>query len=501
MANGSAKIKSIPAPIGGWNVRDSIDMMPEEDALTLDNWVPRAGKMELRGGYTSYATTLGGAVRTLAEFSIGATRKFIAAANGNIWDISSAGAGSSLASGFANDYWQSTTMNSKMVLVNGADAPQEYDGSTVGAATISGSGLTVADLANVTTYKSRNYYCESGSLSFWYTAVNAHAGALTEFPLSRVTSMGGYLMAIGTWTRDSGSGPDDVFVAITSMGEVIVYSGSDPSTDFSLIGRYYSAPPIGRRCTLNVGGELIFITKDGYVPVSTVIGGLRSDKSSVSDKIRGKVVEDAKNFGGNQGWEAVFYPRGGYALFNVPLTVDSTYQQHVVNTSDNPGAWARFTGWNARCFATYNDRLYFGGDSTVYLADDSGYSDGGGNIETDAIPAFNYMGSRQRIKQLTGVQPVIGSEGDLSISVAVATDFNTPSNEYITSTTTPSGAAWDAEYWDVPDWAGFDNSVTRNWQAANNIGYTATARIRTRTSGQSLSWYSQNWMVKYGGLL
>ena len=34
---------AIPAPVGGWNARDSLDAMPPTDAIKLVNWIPRAG--------------------------------------------------------------------------------------------------------------------------------------------------------------------------------------------------------------------------------------------------------------------------------------------------------------------------------------------------------------------------------------------------------------------------------------------------------------------------
>lgn len=497
-----AKIKSISAPIGGWNARDSIDQMAESDAVILENWIPRSGRLELRGGYTSYATTLGADVRTLAEYSYGATRKFLAGANGNLWNISAAGAGVSLGSGFSEDYWDHANMNGVMILVNGTDFPQEFDGSSISSATVSGTGLTATTLITVTTHRNRNYYIEKNALSFWHTAVNAHAGTLTEFPLNMIAKKGGHLMAIGSWTRDSGSGPDDTFVAVTSMGEVIVYQGSDPSDagDWYIIGSYITAPPLGRRCILNIGGELIILTKDGYVPMSALTGGIRADEHLVSNKIRGEVIKKAITYNTNQGWEAIFYPRGGYTLFNVPITVDKTYEQHVVNTSDIPGSWAKFTNINARCFGIYNDRLYFGDDGVVYLFDD-GYADNGTNIETDAMPAYNYMGTRARIKQFTGFQPVLQSDGDISPSVSTSVDFNTPGTEFTASTVSPSGVAWDDEDWDVPDWAGLNNNTSRQWLAANDIGYTASVRMRTRTKGQQLYWYSQNWMFRLGNII
>ena len=32
---------TLPAPIGGLNVRDSLDTMPETDAIVMDNYLPQ----------------------------------------------------------------------------------------------------------------------------------------------------------------------------------------------------------------------------------------------------------------------------------------------------------------------------------------------------------------------------------------------------------------------------------------------------------------------------
>lgn len=496
-----ANIKAVPSPTGGWNARDSLDQMPESDAVLLENWIPRAGRCELRKGFSAYASGLGGNVRTLAAYDGFGTRKFIAAANGNLWDITTS-TPSSLASALTSDYWQTLNFDGKLGLVNGSDAPKSYDGSTVSNMTATGSGLTNTNLINISQFKSRSYFCEVGSLSFWYSAVNTLGGALTEFPLERVTERGGYLMATGTWTRDAGSGPDDVFVAVTSNGEVIVYQGSDPGTAYSwsLVGRYHTAPPLGRRCLLKVGGELIILTKDGYVPMSAVINGLRgSNKATVSDKIRGQVVQDAQSYGSNQGWEGVFYPRGGLALFNVPVFVDLTYIQHVVNTSDNPGAWCKFTNWNARCFGIYNDRLYFGGDGIVYLADDV-LNDSGAAIVADGKQAFNYLGSRANIKQFAGMKPIMSADGDITISTAFSVDFGNYSDFAATAISAGSGGSWDTADWDTSDWAGNQNQINY-WAPCNNIGYNVSGRVRVSVTGQSVLWYATNYLYNPGGLL
>lgn len=45
-----------PAPTGGWNTRDSLQSMPPQDAVKLENWFPEADRVAVRDGYTSHGT-------------------------------------------------------------------------------------------------------------------------------------------------------------------------------------------------------------------------------------------------------------------------------------------------------------------------------------------------------------------------------------------------------------------------------------------------------------
>ena len=53
-----AKIVSVPAPIGGWNQRDSLAAMPAGDAVILDNWYPTPYDVGVRQGCSAWATGL-----------------------------------------------------------------------------------------------------------------------------------------------------------------------------------------------------------------------------------------------------------------------------------------------------------------------------------------------------------------------------------------------------------------------------------------------------------
>ncbi len=491
-----ARVKPISAPVGGWDVKSSLDNMPEDTATVLDNWFPHVGRVEVRPGYTEYATGLGGNVETISEFNNGPLRKFIAGADGNIWDISSSGAATSLYStSITSNRWQTANMDGKMALVNGSDAPLEYDGTTVSLMTV--SGPTVNNLIGVNVFSSRSYFWEDDSQDFWYSSVNALGGALTIFPLSRVGQFGGKLLAMGTWTKDGGDGMNDLAVFFMSSGEVIVYSGSDPAS-FSLVGVFRIGAPLSIRGAIKLGGDLVIMTKDGYEPLKGVIEKARLGSSGIiSDQISPAVTEAAESYSGNYGWEAFHYPQGNMLIFNVPVATNTTYQQHVFNT--NTGKPCRFKGIPARCWGLYNDNAYFGGNGSVYRFANS-YDDNGAVIDADAIPAVTYLGDRARQKQLTAIQPVMSSDGDISISIGAEADYKQPTIPYKTEVFEGGSSDWDTAEWDEADWSS-GNLITNDWESADAYGYNFRSRVRLRTKGQLVKWYSINYMFNPGGLV
>jgi hypothetical protein len=83
---------SLPAPVGGWNARDSIGDMPTTDAVVLTNWFPSTTEVDLRPGYTKYATGLPADVETLMSFAGASSTKLFAISNKAIYDVSAGGA-------------------------------------------------------------------------------------------------------------------------------------------------------------------------------------------------------------------------------------------------------------------------------------------------------------------------------------------------------------------------------------------------------------------------
>jgi len=498
----AAQSATFPAPVSGWNSRDALTGMEPTEAVRLDNFFPGFGMVSLRRGYSAHATGLGGIVKTLCEFNAGTSRKMIGAANGSIFETTSAGAvGAALASGFSSDEWQWAQFDdsgggARLGLVNGVDDPQIYTGSAVSAMTVSGPS-DVTKLVGIQIYKSRSYFWEVDSQSVWYSAGNALGGALTEFKLGRISGWGGNIVAMGTWSRDGGTGPQDYAVFVTSGGDAIVYGGSYPGgADWELVGLYRVGEPIGYRCTVKVGSELYVITKAGYVPMSQVAMAGEAGKT-LSDRIRGAVLAAVEKGGALGGWQAVFYPRGNYMLVNVP-DASTTYFQHVVNVST--GAWCRFTRQDFYCWCVFNGRLYGGGlDGKVYLADE-GYDDGGNPIQGDAISAWNYLGAPGSLKRI-GMVRIVGRSptGTVPYTLDVKTDFD---ESYATTAATVNpgdASAWDSTLWDVALWAE-DQQVFSSWGGTGGLGDAMAARLRVNSEA-AFEWFQTTFIFTVAGPL
>lgn len=499
---GASRTFKFPAAVGGLNRRDGKADMPPEDANLLDNFIPRPNYVELRRGYESYATGMPSAVETLMEYSGVTGNQFFACSGGGIYDISSPGAvGSPDVSGLTNNRWQwlnfATAGGNFLIAVNGADAPRNYNGTTW-ATTPAITGVTAADLIHVWQWKNRLWFVEKDSLSAWYLPVSSIGGAAVELPLGGQFYRGGHLVAGGSFSYDAGAGPDDYLAFISSQGEVVIYQGTDPSsaTTFSLVGRFVVGPPIGRRCLLQVAGDLALLTIDGVV---SLIEAMKLDRSAtarsaITNKIQDLFNEYARDYKSNFGWQGQIYPRGSLVLYNVPLS-SSQAVQLVMNTET--GSWCRFTNMNGSCWALYSDDVYFGGDGVVYKADSS-RQDNGGVISFDYQSAWSNYGTNGQQKLFQEIRSLIVSNSQPSFQQSLNVDFADVPPTGSVSSSVPSNSLWAAALWGTGQWGG-DTSYFQ-WASVGAIGEWGAIRIRGSLSGVSLQLNAFTISAEPGGL-
>lgn len=493
--------QTLPAPYGGLNLRDDITALKPNEARVLENWVAKNGVLSLRDGYSASATSVGsGEVDTLACFVGLTAEKLVAASGGHIYDVSSAGAASSLASGFSSNTWQTALYNNRLQFVNGVDAPQIYDGSTVSGAGWSGTALTTTNLINVACVRNRMWFCEVNQADVWYGGIGSITGTLTKFQLSQIAT-GGTCTAITAWSQQSVAGPNELTVFVMSTGELIIYQG-DPATDFALVGKFSTgARPIGRRCVIKVGGESVIITRLGLLPVSAAFGpwdngagAMDLSKIDPWGKIAPAITADVKNYGSNAGWHGVLHD--GLVYLSVPLVSAIASQQYVLNTHTN--AWSKFTGWPSNTLAAYNNALWFGGfaaDVQEVGAD----QDAGSAITALARCAFNFPSSTQksnlvtalrpRINTSTGVTGRIGADTDYILAPVIGESLSIASSGGVTPWGSAWGSAWGATAVNDPTWFSVDAA-----------GRSVSVRMQTTGTTNDVQWFATDILFKPGGI-
>ncbi len=498
---------SIPAPTNGWNARDPLADMDPKDAIRLENIFPNTSTVDLRGGFRVHSTGLGAAaVQTLAEFSgPDGTRRLVACANNKIYNATTYDAAAtdiSNATAITVNKWQTVNFRSTLIMVNGTDQPRQYDGTSVTDATYTAAtGYTLASdnsLICVMVYKSRLYFVQKDKASIWYGNVNEITGELSELAVGGLFQRGGYVLFTGTFTRDIGDSTDDLFVIVSHMGEVLIYSGDYPGAlNWVIVGRYFLPIPIGRRAGVNKGSDFLIITEGGLISLGTVMQNAEEAKP-ITDRVNKPFRLAAQLYKSNFGWQVQVYPRGHYLAVNIPTTESTAAEQYVMNTET--GAWTKFTGQNACCWGLLNEKLYFGGiDGKVYEAD-YGSSDNGSNIEADLKGAFNYLGDRRRNKRMTMARPLLISNGEVSFVFNVDVDFGNRSITDTITSTESTGSLWDAATWDVSEW-NIDNVYTDDWYSINGIGRCVAPRLSGNFQNVTFALSAIDYIYEPGGLI
>ena len=582
----SAKTASVPAPIGGWNGRDSLAQMAPTDAVQMVNWYPTPTDVTMRKGYTKSSTGITGAVNTLMNYPTTSGYKLFAAASSRIYDATSSSATqvfSSLSSDKLQYVNMTNTSGSYLIACNGADPVTIYDGTrwftvattttaqTISSITRGGTGNLTATVTtasahglvtnnrvtisgatptefngtyvitvtgtttftytmavapsgnasvvgiyttigitgvnsntfiNVNLFKNRLYFTQKDTLACWYLDVNAIGGTANPLYFGSIARNGGYLQAMGTWTLDAGQGADDYAVFVTSMGETIVYNGTDPTsaTTWALKGVWQLGQTFNRKCFFKWSGDLLLLTQDGLVPLASALQSSRLDpRVNLTDKIYYPISQACTNYFSNFGWQIQYFASENMLILNIP--VSSGMEQYVMHTITK--SWARFTGIQAYCWEVSGDNtMHFGGDGFVgnfYTAS----SDAGSNITAAVQQAYSYFDTPGQNKRFTMVRPILQSDGGTpSVLCGLSVDFQPIDNTGAISFNPSSQTVgiWDSAKWDANNWGG-GLITTRIWQGVTGIGFAGSINLTAVAQGIELHWASTDYVFEPGGVL
>ena len=508
-----ANIVSVPAPIGGWNVRDPLPMMEPSYAPILDNVFCLPSELQVRKGWTEWVT-FEGICKTIMNYSAASGDDMLLAAVDNsgdctIYNINDQDTPVAVVEDLTSAEFKhcqyATPGGSFAYYVNGADNAVLFDGTTWYSVDNTSSpyaitGPASTDFIDVISHKRRLWFVPKNSLKVWYLPTDQIAGAAQSFDFSPIFTRGGKIVKIDAWSLDAGQGLDDYFVVFTSEGEVAVYTGTDPATasTWSLQGVFYIGTPTGSGRTCKYGGDLLIVNKDGIAQMSKSLMSSRvSTWLQLTDKIQPQIAKDTTDYKTNQGWDLLLYPPQNMLLLNVPVSTTESYQ-YVMNTIS--GAWARWTGIPARTWFYSNELLYWGGNGVVGIAW-NGQNDNGSNIIANILPAYQNLGASSQLKRWTLGRLIVGTTGPTSYGAKIELDFNTIPDivNLPIELESPYGLYGTAKYGESI--YGGSVTVRRKWQNLSGMGYWGSFHIQIQTRFADVRVYSYDMAVESGGNL
>jgi len=393
---------TMPAPTRGLVLSENLAFMKPGGAMVCDNWVPTMRGVKLRGGHVLWCQ-LPEPTPVISSFeyiSSNVERMFAANAT-KLYDVT--GTPTLVKAGQGSGNYAAAQLSNAggdwMVTVNDAgDFPLRFNGAvweTLNPAYTPGVGFPSKITVNLTTYpdakvidgehlvyvwkyRNRLFFIEESSMNVWYLPLNAVGGELNMIPLSGAANMGGELVFGATWSLDAGDGVDDKLVLATSLGELLVFTGSDPASaaNWRQEGRFQIDPPMGMNAHINLGGDLLIATTDGIVPISAAITKEAEalDLAKTTYNIRSMWRAEAADKR-DWSWSMKRWDEYGGLFITWPGGRPGFELCAVVNTGT--GAWCRFTGWDATCWLKMRDNLFFGTQTGAIMhADRSGYDNG-----------------------------------------------------------------------------------------------------------------------------
>ncbi len=234
--------------------------------------------------------------------------------------------------------------------------------------------------------------------------------------------------------------------------------------------------PIGRRCLTRVGADIAITCIDGIVPLSRAMIFERAavQKVSLTQNIQRAMTDAARDWGDHFGWQLISYPRGNWALVNVPQIENDTQVQFVMNTLN--GSWCMFDGMNFNCWELLNDLIYGGGNNGIVYQADEGGGDPDVTMRADMMTAFNFFKDQGHQKRWMMCKVLMTTDQSVNPGLAFNVDFQQDAAINVTATTPLGSSLWDVALWDVGLWS--PGVITQDlWESVTGLGYCASIRV------------------------
>ena len=459
-------------------------------ASILVNWIPTERGARIRGGSTvhcqiqtgtgfgagePYGILLaitqpggtGGDIVEMLEFNAGGVEELFAATEGEIFNVTSGPTVmtpdvTGLNSGDWTDIMHTTPGGSFMVIANGTDTVRNYDGTTWTTPSFTGDITDTAELSHVWLFKNREFFVRKDTIDACYLAADAIAGACTLFPLGGVFQKGGTLLMGFRYSVDAGAGIDDFCCFLSSEGELAVYAGTDPSSDFTLQGVYNVGRPLGKHCIMQAGGDVVIGTVEGLIPVSQAFS---KDQVALQSFAVSKPIEDLWQFEAKRrekNWKIYHWRDEAIAFVSYPAATGQKATVFVVNTLT--GKWGTIEGWTARCWGNLQNRLMFGSTGGTVFAAEEGGNDAGVEYLCTTLGTFQGVESRGQVKSVKQMTAQFYTNGTLKPKLFCNADFNLNTPVAMSPSSATGTSLWDVAIWDVDVWDGGTASTFKRFR-------------------------------------
>lgn len=478
---------------------DGLASMDPRFSIYSYNLAPAAYGLKVRNGYREHVTNITGTggIRTLVPVkgAVSTNDRLFAISADGIWAASASSSTPTKVVTFGTttgnsgwDIWCGfTTVANQFVAVcdevNGyyihAVAANTWTKITLGAGVDQISVSDPTKFVFVMSYKGRLFFIPQDSSASWYLPSGVYYGAVATFEWGDKFPHGGTLVGLYEYSAEGGAGPQSYMIAISSTGDVLAYNGTNPASDFVLIGSWYVGDlPAGRRVIYKSGGELLILTQAGIIPFSNLMKGvdIANEDAYITKNIMPLVRSDMQSLASTRGWEIKINPYASQMIVATPY--NGTYKQYIRDLA--AGGWGQYRDLPGQTFEAFSGTFYVGGSNGKlykYTGDQDAITlagTGAVDINWSILTAFQNAGV-EKIKQVDFIKAYFISEQSVAYVTQARYDFALEEISASVAAISSTGSLWDSAVWDSAIWGGAV-AATQGIQGAAGLGtYVAIA--------------------------
>lgn len=379
--------------------------------------------------------------------------------------------------------------------VTGTFQNNELITTSTGSATADGTpqpyftGITGVDtrtLSYVWSYKNTLFFIQKDSQTFWYLPVDQISGAAESFPLGGEFSEGGKLLIGSGWSLDTSGdgGLSEQCIFVTTEGQVAVYQGISPATaaTWSKVGTYKIGKPLGPLAWIRAGGDIIFATDIGDIPLSQAIN---RDVAALAPAAVSYAIETEWNrevaARRTSPWNCVVWPEQQMVLVAPPTVDENPPMTFVANA--RTGAWSKFTNWDIRCLCVFDGRLFFGSEDGRVVECYVTGMDEGVPFTANYVPMFNDFGNPASLKIPLIARARLRGSNEVNAQLDIMSDYMITLPSSPSSNAIDTSSVWGGSVWGAATWGGKrDKRIQQAWTSVGGLGYALAPSLQI-TSG------------------